>query len=104
MPLSPSALRARMCPLISLFEPGGLYPSVDLRRGHTLMSEHLLDCPKVRPAVEQVRRERVAERVRVDAALDGGVACPDAKAPAHVRCGQPPARLGQEQRLLAAGI
>src|SRR5204862_7796532 len=80
----PQPLRTGMCPLIGLFEPRGLYPSVDLRRGHTRMSEHLLDGPQIGPAVEQMRRERVPEGVRVDASLDRSVPRPYAQAPPYV--------------------
>src|SRR6266576_2646098 len=104
MPLSPSALRARMCPLIGLFEPGGLYPSVDLSRGHARMAEHLLDGPQVRAAVEQVRGEGVAEGMRMDTSLYGRVPRPDAQPPPDVGRRQATARLGQEQRLLAAAV
>ena len=47
---------------------------VDLRRREALVAEQLLDDPQVRAAVEQVRRERVAERVRRDAVRQAGPA------------------------------
>ena len=40
---------------------------VDLRRGQALVPEQLLDDAQVRAAVEEVRGERVAQRVRRDA-------------------------------------
>ena len=48
------------------------------------MAEHLLDGPQISPAVEQMRREGVTERVRVDASLDRSVARPHAQAPPNV--------------------
>ena len=43
------------------------YVRVELGRGEIGVAEHLLDAPEVGPALEQVRRERVAEKVRMDA-------------------------------------
>ena len=48
------------------------------------MAEHLLDGPQIGPAVEQMRRERVTEGVRVDASLDRSVPRPHAQAPPYV--------------------
>src|SRR4029079_12475931 len=93
-----------MCPLIGLFEPRGLYPSVDLRRRNARMSEHLLDGPQVSPAVEQMRRERVPEGVRVDPSLDRSVPRPHAQAAPDIRRGQARAGLGEEERLLATAV
>ena len=45
---------------------------VDLGRGQVLVAEQLLDDAQVRPAVEQVRRERVAQGVRRDAGRQAG--------------------------------
>src|SRR4051812_21640502 len=79
----------------------GLYPSVDLGRRDTRVSQQLLDGPQVRPALQQVGGEGVPERVRVHAGLGGGVARPDPQAAPDVRCREPPAALGEEQRLVA---
>src|SRR5204863_3310507 len=68
------------------------------------MAEHLLDGPQIGPAVEQMRRERVTEGVRVDASLDRGVPRPHAQATPYIRCREPSTGLRQEQRLLAAAI
>ena len=46
-------------------EPRGLYPSVDLGRRDGSVPEKLLDRTQVGPALEQVRRERMAQRMRV---------------------------------------
>src|SRR3954465_9231425 len=91
----PQPLSARMCPLIGLFEPRGLYPSVDLRRGDTCMSEHLLDRAQVRTAVQEMGRERVTQRVWMDPALQRCMPRPHAQATADVGCRQAAARLRQ---------
>ena len=56
-----------MAPCVGRSQPRGLYPSVDLGRGDRGVAEQLLDRAQVRAAVQQVRRERVAQRVRRDA-------------------------------------
>ena len=66
------------------------------------MAEQLLDRAQVRAALQQVRRERVAQGVRVDAALERGVPRPDAQPAAHVGGRQPAAGLAEEQRRLVA--
>ena len=76
-----------------------LYPSVDLRRAHGAVAEQLLDRPQVGAAVQEVRRERVAQRVRRDPALDRGLSRPCLQTAPDVRRGQPAAGLGEEQRL-----
>src|SRR2546430_14449474 len=43
------------------------YVRVQLRRGKVGVAEHLLHRAQIRPALEQVRRERVPEEMRVDA-------------------------------------
>src|SRR5690348_15300564 len=43
------------------------YVRVELGRREIGVAEHLLDGAEVRAALEQVRRERVAQQVRVDA-------------------------------------
>src|SRR5574341_205129 len=50
--------------VIDLHEPVGPDVRVALRGGEAAVTEELLDHPEVRPRVEQVRRERVPERVR----------------------------------------
>jgi len=47
---------------------------VDLGRREALVAQQLLDDPQVGAALEQVRRERVAERVRRDARRETGPA------------------------------
>ena len=73
------------------------------------MAEQLLNRAKVRAALQQVRRERVAERVRMGVGerrrLPRGQARPDPQPPPHVGGPQPSPRLGHEQRApaVAAG-
>src|SRR5665811_2085975 len=55
---------ARMRPSVHLPDPLAGQVRVDLRRADARMSQQLLDDPQVGPALQQVRGERVAERVR----------------------------------------
>ena len=48
------------------------------------MTQKFLDRAQIGPALEQMGRERVPQRVRVDAALERCRARPDAQAAAHV--------------------
>ncbi len=75
-----------------------LYPSVDLRRAHGAVAEQLLDRAQVGAPVEQVRRERMPQRVRRDPTLHRRVPRPRLQPPPDVGGGQPPAALGEEQR------
>ena len=56
----------RMGPTIDVPDPLPGQMRVQLGRGDTRMSEQLLDDAQVGAALEQMRRERVAERVRAD--------------------------------------
>src|SRR2546421_920548 len=62
--------RAWMRLRIGLSQPPRLYPSVCLSRADARVPEQLLDHAQVRPALEQVRGERVAQRVRGDPAAE----------------------------------
>ena len=53
-------------------EPGRRDVGVDLGRRKALVAEQLLDDAEVRAALEEVRRERVAEGVRRDADRQAG--------------------------------
>ena len=53
---------------IGLSSPAVGHVGIQLGRGKIGVSEHLLDAAKVGAALEQMRRERVAEEVRMDAA------------------------------------
>ena len=55
-----------MRPSVDLADPLAGQVGVQLGRADTRMSEQLLDDPQVGAALEQVRRERVAQRVRAD--------------------------------------
>src|SRR3954451_21968951 len=80
-----------MAPSVGRPQSRGLYSSVDLGRADRRVPQQLLDRAQVGATVEQVRRERVAQGMRRDAALDGRVARPDAQTAAHVGGRQPPA-------------
>src|SRR5262245_23213634 len=59
---------------VRLAPPAVGHVGVELGRGEVGVAEHLLDAPQVGAALEQVRRERVAEEVRVDPArLEAGL-------------------------------
>src|SRR6478752_6156244 len=78
-------------------EPGGLYPSVDLRRGDAAVAQHILDGAEDRATVEEVRGERVTECERVCPTLQRRTLGPHAKTPPHVARRQPPAGFREEQ-------
>lgn len=61
---STSELCPGVGPLVDLPERSAADQGVDLRRGHAGVAEELLNDPHVGPAVQQMRREGVAERVR----------------------------------------
>src|SRR5436190_12756470 len=65
IPLGPG-----MRPRVGTLQASRLYPSVDLGRRYGGVAEQLLDRPQVRAALEQMRRERMPQRVRMHAALD----------------------------------
>src|SRR5206468_7888556 len=67
---------ARMTASVLALQPGWLDLGVDLRCRQARMSEELLDRPQVRPALEQMGRERVPHRMRRDPAGDRRVADP----------------------------
>jgi hypothetical protein len=54
-----------MCPVVQLATPRIGYVGVDLGRRHVGVAQHLLDGAQVGAALQQVRRERVAEEVGV---------------------------------------
>src|SRR3954471_24165668 len=84
-------------------KPGGLYPSVDLGRRDAGVTQHLLDRPQVRTALEEMGGEGMTQGVRVYARLRRGVARPYAQAPPDIRGREPSAALGHEQRRLRIG-
>src|SRR5918996_4801554 len=59
--------RVGMCPKIQLPTPAVRYVCVQLGGREVGVAEHLLDAPKIGAALEEVRGERVAEEMRVDA-------------------------------------
>ena len=55
-----------MGPAVDVPDPFAGQMRVQLRRGDTRMPEQFLNDPQVGPTLEQMGRERVAERVRAD--------------------------------------
>ena len=90
-----------MGPTVDVPDPLPGQMRVQLGRGDARMSEQLLDDPQVGPALEQVRRERVPERVRADPAAEAG----PSRRSGHRRPGrlarQPAAAIAEEQRSAA---
>ena len=81
------AARARMRAAVGILELRQVHVRVALRGGQLHVAEQLLDGPQVGAVLQQVRRERVPQRVRADAearAAPGHVA----RAPAAARCGR----------------
>ena len=64
--------RARMCASVHLADPLPGHVGVQLRRADARMSEQLLYDAQVGPALQQVGRERVAQRVRGDPLREPG--------------------------------
>src|SRR5712691_9185914 len=63
-----------MCSVVQLSPPPIGYVGVELGRGEVGVAEHLLDTPEVGAPLEQVRCERVAKQVRMDApGLEAGL-------------------------------
>src|SRR3954470_20547815 len=73
---------------VHLLEPPRLYPSVCLRRADRCMAEKLLNCPQIGTTLEQMRGERVPQRVRRDAALHRRAADPSGQTATYVRGGK----------------
>src|SRR6187401_2704859 len=61
-----------MRPTVDVPDPLPGQMRVELGRGDTRMSEQLLDDPQVGPAFEQMRGERVTQRMRADLAGQPG--------------------------------
>src|SRR3954462_6762371 len=89
---------------VSGLEPGGLYPSVNLSRRDGGVAQELLDGAEVGAALEQVRRERVAQGGGRDAALHLGAPGPRPQPAAHVRCRQPPPGPREKESGLAVAV
>src|SRR5918998_396332 len=77
---------------------------VQLRRADTRMAEQLLDDAQVGSALQQVGRERVAQRVRADAVREpGGSRGGLDDGPRLLACEPPPA-VAEEQRAAPNGL
>src|SRR5258705_13963547 len=70
---------------------------VELGRTDTRMSEQLLNDAQVGPALEKVRGERVAERVRADPIAQPGPPGRGADGGECLLARQPPAAIAEEQ-------
>ena len=75
---------------------------VDLGRGQVLVAEQLLDDPQVGAAVEQVGRERMAQRVRRDADRQAGARAQAVEAVAQAADAERPRRGGSGRSRPAA--
>src|SRR5262249_50864368 len=79
-------LRSWMKPVVHLTQPGLEHVGVDLRGREVGMAEHGLNGPQIGSALEQMRRERVAQHVRTEVTANAGPApvglerLPEAKA------------------------
>jgi len=62
------------------------------------VSQHRLNGTQIRSSVQQVRGERVPQRVWVDARLGGGMLGPDPKSAPHIARREPATALGEEKR------
>src|ERR1700722_2749840 len=97
-----------MAPQVGGPQTRRLYPSVDLRGRDACMPEQLLDDAEVGAAFEQMGRERMPERVRMEIPNAGdlrrGLLRPHPQAATNVRGAQTASRLRQEERsVLAVG-
>ena len=87
----------RLCVLAA--QPRRLDPRVDLSRRDTRVSQKLLDRAQVRPALEQMGRERVAQRVRRNAARRPPPRAPTCSSRRRTSDGdEPPPAAAEEQR------
>src|SRR6476619_4232833 len=90
---------------IQLTPPAIGYVRVQLRGGEIGMSEHFLNCPQVGASLEQVRGERVAQEVRVDAlGLEPCLVGEAAQDEEDTGAGERPAVRVQEQLLPVAAV
>src|ERR1700677_4811721 len=74
---------------------------VDLSRADIGVPEKLLDPPQIAAGLEQVRREGVAEHVRMDVYAETLPARPQVHAQLHGARREPPAAAPHEHRALA---
>src|SRR2546425_10657605 len=65
-------LAAWMVGAVHFFQVFSVNMRIDLRRGYVDVAEHFLDCAQVGPSFEEVRRERMAEGMRVNLFFDTG--------------------------------
>src|ERR1700722_14167751 len=87
-----------MAARIGAFEPGGLYPSVNLGARHARVPEHLLDRPQIGAAVEQMGGEAVAQRMGRPLPGRAPTPGPQPQSPAYVAGTEAPTVAAHEQR------
>ena len=71
-PLCPLFLRPRMKLAMHSLQPLLIHVSVDLCCRYIGVPEHLLNDSQIRAIAEQVRREAVPQKVRINALLESG--------------------------------
>ena len=86
-----------MRPLIGVNELRGVDVRVALRGAQPRVTEQLLDRAEISAALEEVRRERMAQRVRADAVAFGDHSVPTHQA-VDAPDGEAPASIVQEER------
>ena len=91
----------RVGPAVDVPDPFTGEMGVELRGGDTRMPEQLLDDAQVGPALEQVRRERVAQRVRADPIGEAGPRGGALDRGPRLLAGQPAAAIAEEERAAA---
>jgi hypothetical protein len=82
---------------VALFEPFGRHMGVNLGGAQAGVTEHLLNRPKVGPAVEQVGGRRVAQGVRAGRTVSGYIGEEGGDETVHGSHAQPPPRRAEEQ-------
>ena len=88
---------------VDLSDPLAGQVGVELGRADTRMSEQLLNDPQVGSALEQMGRERVAERVRADPSAEAGGPGRRPDDRERLLPGEPAAAIAEEQRPAALG-
>src|SRR5690349_6988864 len=87
-----------MCAGVDLSDPLAGHVGVELGRTDTRMSEQFLNDPQVGAALEEMRRERVAERVGADPSVQSRTARRGPDDGERLLPGQPAAPVAEEQR------
>src|SRR4051794_30680440 len=94
----------RMGPAVDVPDPFAGEVRVQLRGGDTRMPEQLLDDTQVRAALEQMRRERVAQRVRTHPPFEPGARRGAADGGPCLLPGEPSSAVPEEQWTATDGL